>query len=113
MENNIDINKMMEMLSKMDKSELEKGFAKASEILNNNETNNEGSSSIDMETMAKMKNIMDSMKNSGNDPRANLLESLKPYLKDSRKDKVDQYVKMLNVSKAVELFNNMGGDTKK
>lgn len=34
--NNIDINKMMEMLSKMDKKELEEGFVKATEILKNN-----------------------------------------------------------------------------
>lgn len=61
----------------------------------------------------KMKNIMEKMKNSGNDPRANLLMSLKPYLKETRKDKVDQYVKMLNMSKVVEMLNNSGGETKK
>lgn len=61
----------------------------------------------------KMKNIMEKMKNSGNDPRANLLMSLKPYLKETRKDKVDQYVKMLNMSKVVEMLNNSGGEAKK
>lgn len=75
--------------------------------------NNDNTSSIDMETMLKMKSIMDKMKNTGNDPRANLLMSLKPYLKDSRKDKVDQYIKMINMSKAFELFNNLGGENKK
>lgn len=76
---------------------------------------NNGSSNpqIDMETLMKMKNIMEKMKNSGNDPRANLLMSLKPYLKETRKDKVDQYVKMLNMSKVVEMLNNSGGETKK
>lgn len=34
--NNIDINKMMEMLSKMDKNELEAGIQKANKILNSN-----------------------------------------------------------------------------
>ena len=34
--NNVDMNKLMEMLSKMDKSELEKGFAQAAKILNSN-----------------------------------------------------------------------------
>ena len=34
--NNIDINKMLEMLSKMDKNELEAGIAKANKILNSN-----------------------------------------------------------------------------
>ena len=40
-------------------------------------------SSIDFETIMKMKQIMDKMKGSGDDPRANLLRSLKPYLKES------------------------------
>lgn len=34
--NNIDINKLMEMLSKMDKKDIEKGLAQASQILGNN-----------------------------------------------------------------------------
>ena len=34
MNNNIDMNNLMAMLSKMDKKELEQGLAKASQILN-------------------------------------------------------------------------------
>lgn len=33
--NNLDVNALMKMLSKMDKKELEAGLAKAQEILNN------------------------------------------------------------------------------
>lgn len=36
MGNNIDINELMKMLSKMDKKDLEKGIAQASQILNSN-----------------------------------------------------------------------------
>ena len=53
------------------------------------------------------------MKGIGNDPRANLLLSLKPYLKDSRKDKVDQYIKLFGMSKVMELFNSSGGEKSK
>ncbi|MDE5830963.1 MAG: hypothetical protein K2H53_04940 [Clostridia bacterium] len=77
------------------------------------ETKGEDSSSIDFETIMKMKNIMEKMKGSGNDPRANLLLSLKPYLKESRQDKVDQYIKLFGMSKVMELFNNSGGEAKK
>ena len=49
---------------------------------------------IDLNTMLKMKSIVDSMNRQQNDPRANLLRSLKPYLKPSRKEKVDQYIKL-------------------
>ena len=59
----------------------------------------------------KMKSIMENMNNK-NDPRANLLYSLKPYLRDSKKDKLDQYVNLLNVSKIAELMNK-NNDNKK
>ena len=52
---------------------------------------------FDMDTMLKMKTIIDNMNKTQNDPRANLLKSLKPYLKPSRKDKVDQYIKLFNL----------------
>lgn len=80
------------------------------EIQNGN-SNSGGDMNIDPEMIMKMKTIMEKMKGSGEDPRANLLSSLKPYLKDSRKDKVDQYIKMMNMSKVMEMFN--GGEAKK
>lgn len=70
-------------------------------------------SSIDFETIMKMKQIMDKMKGSGDDPRANLLRSLKPYLKERRKDKIDQYIRLFGMSKVMEAFNNTGGEAKK
>ncbi len=69
--------------------------------------------SIDFETLLKMKSIMEKLNNNRNDPRANLLLSLKPYLKDSRKDKVDQYIKLFGMSKVLEVFNSTGGDVQK
>ena len=63
-------------------------------------------STIDFETIMKMKTIMEKMKGSKNDPRANLLLSLKPYLKESRKDKVDQYIKLFGMTKVMDLFGN-------
>lgn len=67
---------------------------------------------IDIGMIIKMKKIMDSMKNNKDDPRANLLLSLKPYLKNSRQEKVDQYIKLFNMSKVFEVINPLGGDTK-
>lgn len=71
----------------------------------NSNTNNFDFSKIDMNTMMKMKSIMEKM-NSGNDPRNNLLNSLKPYLREGRKEKLDQYANLMNVAKIAELFNN-------
>lgn len=69
------------------------------------------SSTLDFETIMKMKTIIDKM-NSKDDPRSNLLLSLKPYLKDSRKEKIDQYIQLLNISKVLEVFPFLGGDKK-
>ena len=70
--------------------------------------NNQGGfdfSSIDMNTILKMKSVMEKMNNK-NDPRANLLYSLKPYLREERKDKLDQYANLLNVAKIADLLKN-------
>ena len=79
----------------------------------NDSFSNSNGSSIDFETILKMKSIMESLNNNSNDPRANLLLSLKPYLKNSRKEKVDQYIKLFGMSKVFEVFNSVGGDTPK
>lgn len=71
------------------------------------EGENNDSPSIDFETIMKMKQIMEKMKGTEKDPRANLLLSLKPYLKESRKDKIDQYIKLFSMSKAMEIFGNL------
>lgn len=68
---------------------------------------------FDMATIMKMKNIMDSMKVGQNDPRANLLKSLKPYLKESRKEKVDQYIQLCGMGKVFEMLGPLGGDSHK
>lgn len=78
-------------------------------------TNNSSSTSnfgnIDFETIMKMKSIIDKM-NIKDDPRSNLLESLKPYLKESKKSKVDQYIQLMNLSRVMDVFPFMGGDKK-
>lgn len=79
----------------------------------NEKRDSSDSSSIDFETIMKMKSIMDKMKGNANDPRANLLLSLKPYLKESRKEKIDQYIKLFSMSKVMEIFKETGGETKK
>ena len=87
--------------------------------LNNNEDKNSNESSrtdsnnnnfnFDINTILKMKNIMDKMNSNKNDPRSNLLLSLKPYLNSDRKQKLDQYMQFLNISKVIEAFNSDNG----
>ncbi len=70
---------------------------------NNVNSNNNSEPSIDINTILKMKTIIDSM-NQKNDPRANLLYSLKPYLRENRKNKLDQYVNLLKMTKIADIM---------
>ena len=59
----------------------------------------------------KIKSVMEKM-NSSNDPRSNLLHSLKPYLRESKQDKLDQYANLINVAKIAEIFKNENKENK-
>lgn len=87
---------------------------------NNNNNNNNSSNSddafdfsnIDMNTIMKMSSVMGKMNNSANDPRSNLLNSLKPYLRDSKKGKLDNYMNLLNVAKIAEIMKDNNKENK-
>lgn len=87
------------------------------DMLNNNSSSNNDqeaksnspNSGFDFDTILKMKSIIDKM-NVQNDPRSNLLYSLKPYLNENRKSKIDQYVQLMNISRAMEIFPFFGGE---
>ena len=78
---------------------------------NSNKNNSFDFNNIDMNTILKMKSVMENL-NSSNDPRSNLLQSLKPYLREERKDKVDKYSNFLNVAKIANLLNNNNNNNK-
>ena len=67
---------------------------------------------IDINTMLKMQKLLNTMNNSSNSSGANLLRSLKPYLKPSRQAKVDEYIQLFSIEKAIELMRQSGGDKK-
>ena len=109
--NNTDLNNLLNQISPEMINNL-------GNILNSNSSGSSQENSqpnnfnLDMNTIMKMKSIMENMNNK-NDPRANLLYSLKPYLRDSKKDKLDQYVNLLNVSKIAELMNKNNNNEEK
>lgn len=72
----------------------------------NNTNNNFDFNNIDMDTIMKFSSAFGKIKNTKNDPRANLLNSLKPYLRDEKKGKIDQYMNLLNVSKIAEIMKD-------
>lgn len=80
---------------------------------NNSNSSNNGFDfgNIDMNTVLKMKSVMEKMNNT-NDPRSNLLYSLKPYLRETKQEKLEQYVNLLNVSKIADILKNDKKDGK-
>lgn len=72
---------------------------------NNSDVNND-LDNIDMETIIKLSSAIGKIKNNKNDPRANLLNSLKPYLRNEKKEKIDEYMKLLNITKIAEIMND-------
>lgn len=73
-----------------------------------NSTNNTNSfdlNNLDMNTILKMKSVIEKM-NTTNDPRSNLLASLKPYLRDTKKEKLEQYANLINFAKIAEILKN-------
>ena len=98
-----------EMLSNLS-SMLQSNNNNSKSAENSFNTNNSGNSSngnfnIDPETLMKMTSMINAMNNKNN-PGNNLLHSLKPYLRDSRKDKVDQYASLLNLTKIADVMKN-------
>ena len=73
-------------------------------------SNNATSSNLDIATILKVKNIIETL-NKKDDARSNLLYSLKPYLRESRKQKVDQYVNLFKLSGIADLFKEEKGDS--
>lgn len=90
--------------SNVNQSENTSNFQNSSKSNSSGKTNF-NFNNIDINTFLKMKSIMEKM-NTNNDPRSNLLNSLKPYLRDSRKEKIDQYANLLNFAKIAELLKN-------
>ena len=125
--NNSDMNNIMEQFNKMlqsnefpdDLKNALNSFKNSSNDTDSNKNPNENHTNanssipdIDINTLLKMKQVMESMNSNKNDPRSNLLMSLKPYLKESRKKKVDQYVQLFGLGKAFEVLNSLGGENK-
>ena len=89
-------------------------FTENNDINQQSETskNNNPFENFDINTFFKLQQVMTAMNDKSNDSRTNLLNSLKPYLKESRKSKVDQYIQLMKMGKIFEIMNPLGGDNK-
>ncbi|MBQ3414066.1 MAG: hypothetical protein IJH39_01685 [Clostridia bacterium] len=130
MNNNLDENTMNKIKNMVDKGNISDAISQISpdmiqnfsKMLSNNSKSNQKQntysndkgqnsnsnfdfSNLDMNTIMKMKSIIEQMNNS-NDARSNLLQSLKPYMRESKKEKIDQYANLLKMANVAELMKN-------
>ena len=112
----IDLNEVLRNFSASSNNSSDNSSTNNSDNVDNSSQNsNSGDNifnNIDFETIMKFKTVMDKLNSGNNNPRSKLLLSLKPYLKDSRKNKLDQYIQLFNMTSLIELFNKNGGDKK-
>lgn len=76
--------------------------------LNSNSSNNTSNSSFDPNMMLKIQSIISRFNSSS--AQKNLLLSLKPFLRKSRQDKMENYITILNVISVLESFKEKGSD---
>ncbi len=97
-----DFSSFMQMINEMNKE-----MPNNSE---NNETSSTNDNKPDIETMMKLAKIMNTMNSTQNSASTNLLYALKPFLRESKKEKVDQYAQFLKMSSILNEMNKSGGD---
>lgn len=64
-----------------------------------------GAPSMEIETIMKISNLL---KSGGDNDRARLLQALRPYLSDTRQQKVDKAVKLLKIIEILPLLKESG-----
>lgn len=66
--------------------------------------NSAGGQDNSLEYIMQMKDIMSKLVNNRDDPRSNLLMSLRPYMRNERRQSIDNAVRLLNLTKLSGLF---------
>ncbi len=67
--------------------------------------NNDKNSGIDLNAIISNTNF-----NQESDDISNLLKALKPYMSNAKKEKIDEYIKLVQMGKAAKLFNELNNN---
>lgn len=94
---NIDLNQILENFKSSSSSE-------------NTENKTNTSDQIDTKTLLKFQQLFSLLNKNSDNRDEQLLKSLKPYMRDSKKEKIDHYIKLLHIYKLFEKFQEMGGN---
>ena len=82
---------------------------------NNNNNNNNNESSINLNNnidIVKMLNMINAInKQTTDDNMSKLLFALKPYLRNEKKEKIDDYIKLIKMGKIAQVVENLNQTT--
>lgn len=110
--NSADFSNIASLLQNIDLSTIINMFSSNKNDTNTNENQDFSNDSIfngiTPSTILKFQRVITSMNKS--DPKKNLLLSLKPFLRKSRQDKLNEYITMLTIANAIEIFGSKGSD---
>lgn len=97
---NIDLNSVLNTFENLNQNN----------INNNSHTSSSGFNlgGLDPSLLMKFGNMFSSA--TRNDPKRNLLLSLKPFLRKTRQDRLSEYVTILTIVDAIGIFNSKGSD---
>ena len=110
------LNNMMNNSTNISSSNNNFEFNNVQKLLSNessqtNKSNFNNNFNLDFDTIMKIKTLLDKFNSYNNSPDTNLLLSLKPYLSNSKKNKIEQYIQILKIAKLFENFD-FNGDVK-
>lgn len=54
--------------------------------------------------MMQLRSMIESMTSGSNDPRANLLRALRPYMRDGRKQSIDSAVRLMGIANIIKML---------
>lgn len=101
---------MMDTLKGLLGDDAEEKIGSVMNMLQNSDSpieNTDNTPAITPELLSQLQGLFSKLSDTGDDNRTSLLMSLKPYMRNSRRETIDSAIKLLNAAKISQLF--MGG----
>ncbi len=105
---NLNIDNPQSMLNNIDLSSILSSLNLNGNNQSKEENNSFNFGDIDPNTIFKIQRLISNF--TKNDPKKDLLRSLKPFLRKSRQDKFGEYMTILSLIDAIDIFGSKGSD---
>lgn len=118
MNNNNNINDLIQKAQEMIKNdEVPNEIKQMVNNMSKNTDNNRETNSFNQTSNIDMKQVMDIFNSlnsqSSDDDMSRLLFALKPYLRNEKKGKIDEYIKLIKMGKMAKLLDNLNNSPNK